>query len=502
MPLRPTRKVGLPVYSGDDPEIKKLFDAIQERIEILDGLRGDALDSAVTWRDLNDGGVSIRVGRGVSSVGGGAVITDFPPSSEPSGPIGPAGQPTNLTTLEFWGAIQINWDSSLVNLQHTQIWRSTTDNLGGATHIADSTSAFRYMDFVGFAQTYYYWVRNVGTDGSTTAFNATAGTVGTVGQDPALVVATLQSRIGAALDVDANDHVTGITQFDDESGSIFLIVADVFAIIHPANPGETARIPFIVGLVDGVSQVGIDGDLSVDGTIRAASIVANSITAQQIAADTITANEIEADAITVIELDAASIYAADIELFAGGRIRQGMTAYDTGAGFWLGDDSGTTKFSIGDGVGHSLTWDGAVLRIRGDLQLKDYETGSVEFLTANTERLQTTTGFQTKKEFAITRTGDLSFSFEVHHANIGDPPLTTNAQWRIRQGGSVIAGPTNITTLSYVTVNQDVTLGSATQTITVELSAGLDTSFNPFTAFIRNCTVSALFHPQEGVVTD
>ena len=51
----------------------------------------------------------------------------------------------------------------------------------------------------------------------------------------------------------------------------------------------------------------------------------------------------------------------DFQIGSGGRIRQGQTAYDTGTGFWLGDVSGTPKFSIGNASAAKLTWDGTTL---------------------------------------------------------------------------------------------------------------------------------------------
>ena len=72
---------------------------------------------------------------------------------------------------------------------------------------------------------------------------------------------------------------------------------------------------------------------------------------------------------------------ADTTTFAGllgsltiassGHIKQGQTAYDTGTGFWLGDDSGTTKFSLGDSL-NNIRWDGASLLIYGMPQFGQY----------------------------------------------------------------------------------------------------------------------------------
>jgi hypothetical protein len=51
----------------------------------------------------------------------------------------------------------------------------------------------------------------------------------------------------------------------------------------------------------------------------------------------------------------------------GASIRGGQTNYNTGTGFWLGDVSGTTKFSIGNPAGNYLTWDGSALKVGGEI---------------------------------------------------------------------------------------------------------------------------------------
>lgn len=56
-------------------------------------------------------------------------------------------------------------------------------------------------------------------------------------------------------------------------------------------------------------------------------------------------------------------------LASGYFIRSGQTAYDTGTGFWLGNDSGTPKLSIGNSAGNKLTWNGSLLAISGSIDL-------------------------------------------------------------------------------------------------------------------------------------
>jgi len=51
---------------------------------------------------------------------------------------------------------------------------------------------------------------------------------------------------------------------------------------------------------------------------------------------------------------------------AGGHIKGGQTAYNTGTGWFLGYSGGAYKFSVGDPSGDYFAWDGANLYVRGD----------------------------------------------------------------------------------------------------------------------------------------
>lgn len=75
---------------------------------------------------------------------------------------------------------------------------------------------------------------------------------------------------------------------------------------------------------------------------------------------------------------------ANVILGSGYFIRSGQTAYDTGTGFWLGNDAGTPKFSIGNSASNKLTWDGTELTIDGDLN-----AGKGRYKAATTSRANT-----------------------------------------------------------------------------------------------------------------
>jgi len=114
------------------------------------------------------------------------------------------------------------------------------------------------------------------------------------------------------------------------------------------------------GTVESTFLVFQGGELNINGS----NIVKNSITASEILANTITANEILANTITANELATSLLYAGAIVIDTAGLIRSGQTAYDTGIGWWIGNDGGTPKFSIGNPATYYMTWDGATLTVK------------------------------------------------------------------------------------------------------------------------------------------
>jgi hypothetical protein len=232
-----------------DPRTKVTLDAVIERLEVLDGVRGDDLDKAVTFRDLEDSGFVL----GAGGTGQSTIIVEVP--ANPGGPaIGPADPPANLTVAETFLALQIAWDNPSFNLQHIEVWRATTDNLSLAVKIGTTVAPF-YMDYVGANATYYYWARSVGTDGTFSAYNAIAGTQGTTGIDPSSIT----------MDPDNFKLQDGV---------------DIIA-------------PFLVGEINGVPAVGLQGLLLVDGSIRSNAIFADQIGANHI--DVVSLSAIQAN---------------------------------------------------------------------------------------------------------------------------------------------------------------------------------------------------------------
>ena len=85
------------------------------------------------------------------------------------------------------------------------------------------------------------------------------------------------------------------------------------------------------------------------------------------------------------DMSADKINAGAINIaWSGGNIRSGQTAYNTGTGWWVGNDGGTPKFSIGNpGASKYITWDGSALTVRGALNADDITAGAIRGISVS-----------------------------------------------------------------------------------------------------------------------
>jgi hypothetical protein len=164
-----------------------------------------------------------------------------------------------------------------------------------------------------------------------------------------------------------------------------------------------------------------------DGAITADKVSANAITADKISAGAVTAAKISVTNLAAISADLGSITAGTIVLPSGGFIRSGQTAYNTGTGFYIGNDSGTPKFSFGNPSGKNIRWDGSDLTVNGGIILtgsvaSNAITASATDLPADVTLTSTNSGVDnTLSTITITATGstnmlircDLTFKFTL-----------------------------------------------------------------------------------------
>lgn len=100
--------------------------------------------------------------------------------------------------------------------------------------------------------------------------------------------------------LNVNNRVAGmVTLNGTQNTTAFSVLADKFQIVHPTVDGTTIQA-FTTGLVDGISTVGMNGSVIIDGTLLARHIAAGQITTAKLAAGAVTAANINVASLTAI----------------------------------------------------------------------------------------------------------------------------------------------------------------------------------------------------------
>lgn len=160
---------------------------------------------------------------------------------------------------------------------------------------------------------------------------------------------------------------TGNTSYTKSSGT-FTVPAGVFTVKVEVVSDITGGTCY----VDDVRMIRASNSVLIeDGAITADKVSANAITADKINAGAVTAAKISVTNLSSINADLGSITAGTIVLPSGGFIRSGQTAYNTGTGFYIGNDSGTPRFSFGNPSGKNIRWDGSDLTVNGGIIVTD-----------------------------------------------------------------------------------------------------------------------------------
>jgi len=153
--------------------------------------------------------------------------------------------------------------------------------------------------------------------------------------------------------------------------SSFVIRANRFAVVHPSQPGSTLPevVPFIIGTVDGVPTVGINGQLVVDGTLLARAIQAETIGAREINATSVWAGIVTANRVFSSQFATRGDLSTRLEINGDGTQGSNFPLW-FGKGPTGGSDTVFTFLVDQNGVGS--------LRLSGDLEV----AGTGRFSTA------------------------------------------------------------------------------------------------------------------------
>lgn len=115
--------------------------------------------------------------------------------------------------------------------------------------------------------------------GQLTALTATVGGNSASITQQAQALVSLDGRFSASvgLRLDVNGRVSGWVANNNGSQSDFVILGDRFALARQGDGG--LRYPFVVGQVNGVDSAAVNGNLLVDGSVRANSIFVDTLSA-------------------------------------------------------------------------------------------------------------------------------------------------------------------------------------------------------------------------------
>jgi hypothetical protein len=145
------------------PNDPRFGEALKEVLEQMNGLRGDAQDRVVTFRDLEDSGlakgiVEAGVGAGANTGSGGGTGSDRPVLTVP-----PAVQ--DFQANGAFSVVLLSWGPpGYANHAYTEVARASVNDINQAIPVGYQPARM-HTDTVGGSFEGYYWVRHVSTAG-------------------------------------------------------------------------------------------------------------------------------------------------------------------------------------------------------------------------------------------------------------------------------------------------------------------------------------------------
>lgn len=164
--------------------------ATSENVELLTGQRGNKLDKAVTFRELNALGLAmLRPGAG------GIYVPGKNPDLFPTGVYDKPHAPVNVQASGAFHTVLVDWDGPTYRGHaHAEVWRAETDSLPAAT-LVGTTIANMFSDAIGKGAKFYYWVRFVNGKDDHGPFHGEHGVVAETSRDVQDILDELQGKI-------------------------------------------------------------------------------------------------------------------------------------------------------------------------------------------------------------------------------------------------------------------------------------------------------------------
>ncbi|WEA32228.1 MULTISPECIES: phage tail tip fiber protein [Aeromonas] len=164
--------------------------ATSENVELLTGQRGNKLDKAVTFRELNALGLAtLRPGAG------GIYVPGKNPDLFPVGVYDKPHAPVNVQAGGAFHTVLVDWDGPTYRgHSHAEVWRAESDSLPAAT-LVGTTIANMFSDAIGKGAKFYYWVRFVNGKDDRGPFQGVNGVVAETSRDVQEILDELQGKI-------------------------------------------------------------------------------------------------------------------------------------------------------------------------------------------------------------------------------------------------------------------------------------------------------------------
>ena len=307
-----TKVPSLPeIPNGIDGSLRKFLEAVRQVVNVREGLKGDALDANVTYRDLINAGIATSDSYVAPSNGGSPVDPAAVTDSTPLGLV------TGVQVDAAVESVILSWDQiSDSRFSHVEIWRGVSATREGIVAPIGTTTGSIFIDkTVSTSQAggYYYWVRTISTSGSQGPFNVDAYRV--------------TSTILPSTSLTA---IKSLPQYKDMSGLPFYYLDANVTVNGVAIPKGTYMWTAVIAdaTIESAKIKNLSVDKLVAGNAAVATLTANTIAATMISStsayvksaniESLAANKITAGTITAaISMSAPSILGGNI---TGGEI--------------------------------------------------------------------------------------------------------------------------------------------------------------------------------------
>ena len=336
-----TTETQVPAIPEPRPEnVQQMLLALKEVVEVRNGLRGDPLDQAVTFRSLYRAGMlntSVLTGQALVRLPGAGLI--FLPKSQ-TDEYAPPPAPTGLTVTGALANFILTWNAAQYhNHAYTEVWRSGSNDLGMAVRAGTTESAL-YADNIGnTAQLRYYWLRHVSMSGVPGPFNATAGVSDTTLQvltNHIADFAVTNAKIGN-LAVDSAkiaDAAIVTAKIADASITTAKIGTAQITTALIANAAITSALILDAAITTAkIGLLAVDTARIADAAIVTAKIGDAQITSAKI--NDLSANKINAGTLSAARIAVGSLNADKITantIYAGLIISRSCTAFEAPTG--------------------------------------------------------------------------------------------------------------------------------------------------------------------------